>query len=357
MKFILRIIAIGCFVAAVVSIKISLFMIDTLGPLVLLFWGFGIVSSILGAYIYKESKNINLTKEISHKKTLTQLDIDEREPILYLRSFVSDSLAGKSENDDLLAKFLSLGYPQNLNSEEEQLSYAIKKYGPFIAIGNPNDSLPQIGASRIYTENDKWKDVVTDLIKTSQLIILRLGVTPSFWWEVDVVFKNKKPEKIIFLLPESSDKYYEFKEEFEKRFSQKLPSHYNPGLIGGQSFSAILVYNQNWEPRILYCIDKTSMSFRNTVKEEFDTILRYVFNRYNEGWNFKGFEEERAKPRRTLMATIQLIGGILIFSFIITAIIAAIVGGMELGSQSMIITWLSISLIWCLLILLGEKLE
>ena len=36
-------------------------------------------------------------------------------------------------------------------------------YGPFLAIGEPNEGLPQLGAARAYLSDDKWQEQVRAL--------------------------------------------------------------------------------------------------------------------------------------------------------------------------------------------------
>lgn len=319
-------------------------------------WGLGGVFSMIGAFLLKKSKHLK------QKKGEEVLKADKRKSILYLRSFLDDPLASISENDSLLAKFLTLGAPQNLNSEEEQISFAINNFGPLIAIGNPSESIPQLGASRIYAENSKWKDVVTDLIQTSQLVILRVGETPGFWWEVKTVLNNKDPQNITFLLPNTFQKYSEFKKIFESNFSPILPIEYEPITIRGQSFSAFLTFDFDWKSSIIYCKERSNWIFGNGLSTDFKEIIQHILVR-PKTQNLTYFQNSRSKVQRTFLAKVQRIGGIAFLGLIISALLTGMVEGcskiesVKAGSPTMLITWCITSILVYFLVVSGEKSE
>jgi hypothetical protein len=78
------------------------------------------------------------------------LRVDDRRPILLLRSF------GDDENE----LFVIEGRKLLDFSLETRLSNYFKDYGPFIAIGSPRDPLPQIGAARAKLSSTEWQNAV-----------------------------------------------------------------------------------------------------------------------------------------------------------------------------------------------------
>jgi hypothetical protein len=320
------------------------------------FWGIGGVFSMIGTFLWKKSKHLK------QKKGEEVLKEDKRKPILYLRSFLDDPLASKSENDSLLAKFLTLGGPQNLSSEEEQISFAINNFGPLIAIGNPSEIIPQLGASRISAEHSEWQDVVTDLIQASQLVILRVGETPGFWWEVMTVLNNKHPQNIAFLLPNTLNKYNEFKKRFESDFSPVLPTDYEPIPIRSQSFSAVLIFDSDWKSSIVYCKERSTWLFGNGLATDFKEIIQHILARPRTQ-GFHHFQNSRSQFQRTFLAEVQRIGGIVFLGLIISALLTGIVVGcckmesVKAGSPTMLITWCITSIIVYFIVVRGEKLE
>jgi hypothetical protein len=357
MKYVLKIISVILFLLSFIFIKIALHVEKDIldGSSKLLFWALSLFFSGCGFFFFKKSKHL------SQKKGKEILKLDPRNPILYLRSFLHDPLAAHSENDSAAAKFLSFGIPQNLNSEEEQIAFAVNDFGPMIAIGDPKESIPQLGASRIYTENENWKDVVIDLVKLSQLVILRVGDTPGFWWEVEMVLKNKKPLELIFLLPSSIKLYNQFKERFESIAPYTLPSDYDPFPMRNQSFSAVLTFNSKWMPSFIYSKENANWILNNGNSVDFKLILSHIMIKAKLDY-VSQFETSRMKPQEpTFLAKGQLLGGIIFLGLIAAAVLTAIVeaiAGIEpirAFSPPMLISWTICSFVINYLVKFGKK--
>lgn len=58
-------------------------------------------------------------------------------------------------------------------------------------------------ASRIYVDDEHWKSTVIDMMNRAVVVVLRLGKTDSFWWEVETAVKNISLDKVMFVVPES----------------------------------------------------------------------------------------------------------------------------------------------------------
>jgi len=101
----------------------------------------------------------------------------------------------------------------------------MNQIGPFIAIGNPSEKLPELGAARTYVSGAEWKDKVLAWILRAKLVVLRAGTTGGFWWEAETVAKNVKPERIIFLLPLTATEYQAFRKRAEMFLPCRLPDY------------------------------------------------------------------------------------------------------------------------------------
>jgi hypothetical protein len=119
------------------------------------------------------------------------LSKDFRPPVLYLRSFSSDSEASKRPRNGWVAA----GLPGIL-TEEEQLVRVMQDIGPVIAIGRPGDTLPALGAVRIYVGDEEWQANVAQLIEMARLVVVRAGDTNSLWWEVQRAMSKVQPEQL-----------------------------------------------------------------------------------------------------------------------------------------------------------------
>ncbi len=136
-------------------------------------------------------QSINHRLGSKKKSTLKKEDI-QGPFILYLRSFIDDANTRKSTNT------LS-----DVTSEEEALVEVLSDIAPVYAIGNPKDKKSPLGASRLYVSDDDWKNTVEYLSQRAQVVVLRLGSTDSFWWEVKMALGKIDKQKILFVIPES----------------------------------------------------------------------------------------------------------------------------------------------------------
>lgn len=135
----------------------------------------------------------SLRHRLSRKKKATLSKDDIKGPfVLYLRSFKDDATTWKS-----VSPF------NDTRSEEEVLVSVMSDVAPVYAIGDPKDKKMPLGASRLYVDDEHWKSTVEDLANRAVLVVLRLGKTDSFWWEVEMALRNIPVEKILFVVPQS----------------------------------------------------------------------------------------------------------------------------------------------------------
>lgn len=112
--------------------------------------------------------------------------------VLYLRSFIDDKTTQKR-----------VSFINDIRSEEEVLVEVMSDIAPVYAIGDPRDKKMPLGASRIYVDDEHWKSTAIDMMNRAEIVVLRLGKTDSFWWEVETAIKSIPIEKIMFVVPES----------------------------------------------------------------------------------------------------------------------------------------------------------
>ena len=133
---------------------------------------------------------ISWRHKLSKKKKDT-LDIKEiKGPfVLYLRSFKDDAVTRKKVSFS------------DIRSEEEMVVEMMSDIAPVYAIGDPKDKKMPLGASRIYVDDEHWKDVVTQMMQRAEVVVLRLGATDSFWWEVETALESIPLGKLLFVIP------------------------------------------------------------------------------------------------------------------------------------------------------------
>ena len=146
-----------------------------------------IVSIILFSFFYSLYHRLNKRKKDTFDKDKIKAPF-----VLYLRSFIDDKTTQKR-----------ISLMNDVRSEEEVLVEVLSDIAPVYAIGDPKDKKMPLGASRIYVDDEHWKSTVIDMMNRASVVVLRLGKTDSFWWEVETAVKSISLEKVMFVVPES----------------------------------------------------------------------------------------------------------------------------------------------------------
>ena len=146
-----------------------------------------IISISLFAYFQSLYHRLN-----KRKKGIYDKDQIKEPFVLYLRSFVDDKVTRKP-----------ISVLTDSRSEEEILVDVMSDIAPVYAIGDPKDAKMPNGAARVYVDDDHWKSTVADMAKRATVVVLRLGKTDSFWWEVDMAANNIPLDKVLFVVPVS----------------------------------------------------------------------------------------------------------------------------------------------------------
>ena len=192
---------------------------------------------------------------------------DPRKPIFYLRSFHLDSPEPKFEVDKTLDDISSKWGP----TSETKLVTALQQIGPVVAVGRPGETLPQLGAIRLYF-NDDWQEKVLELMLLSRFVILHAGHSQGTEWEMKTVKDNLQPQQVIFSFVhwqeqsrrEAQLDYNIFKMQVERLYGQTLPEK-----IGD---SILMWYDSNWTPHF----SKANLRRTETVaalSEAFNSLL------------------------------------------------------------------------------------
>jgi hypothetical protein len=120
-----------------------------------------------------------------------------RPPILLLRTFTDD--------------YLSIGVTLNWSGMgsrsltfEEVLYGVFAPWGPVIAIGRPYETLPPLGAARMWVDNADWQRVVDRIIDQCSYIVMVMGDLAKhagLQWEINRVIARGVLDKLILVMP------------------------------------------------------------------------------------------------------------------------------------------------------------
>jgi hypothetical protein len=124
--------------------------------------------------------------------------LKDKPPVLLLRSFVDD-VAGITPSA-LIARLL-----WRRKRLEETIGAELTRAGPFVAIGKPGETLPQIGAHRLYVDDAGWQKVVMSYITRAEPIILIAGKTTWVQWELANIVALGRMSRLLIVFPRSAD--------------------------------------------------------------------------------------------------------------------------------------------------------
>jgi TM2 domain-containing membrane protein YozV len=149
---------------------------------------------------------------------------DPRQPVLYLRSFETDSEIFLRP-DGFLNRAATILFDYAVTfSPEQELAEVMNRVGPVIAIGKPGEPLPELGAARLYVGDADWKAKVIDMMARSRLVIIRTGSTPNLEWEIEQAMTRVPRRQILFVSLGDAKKTAVFDHYFERRCGPVHPS-------------------------------------------------------------------------------------------------------------------------------------
>jgi hypothetical protein len=194
-------------------------------------------------------------------------EIPDRPFVLYLRSFADDvqlDVAQFRPGMPILNQFLVSG-----RSGEEQLARAVRRLGPLVAVGEPGERLPYVGADRVYLPAGEWQPPVRDLIGRARLVVLAVGRSDGALWELAECMRVLAPERLVLLVPLERDEYRDFRSAAVKRGipPAALPLYPPDASLGGHilhtRLKALVRYGgAGWEPTFVWLASELTRTTR-----------------------------------------------------------------------------------------------
>jgi hypothetical protein len=195
----------------------------------------------LAASVFFQSRRLARRYRLN---ALDDLRSDPRDPVLYLRSFATEVDANPER--------------RSRKTYEEDFALVLNFVGPVVAIGEPTESLPILGATRIYLENDKWQESVERLISISKLVVIQAGLSEGLMWEIGTVARKVEPTKLLISLltwqglhdVTRRARYKQFKERVTKILTESRAGNNIslPDDVGNASF---LTFGPDWKPELV----------------------------------------------------------------------------------------------------------
>ena len=81
----------------------------------------------------------------------------------------------------------------------------LSPFGPFVAIGRPEEPLSPLGAARDYVPDSDWQDEVQQRIQAAAIVVLIIGTSQGLAWELARLRDLAQLHKLILLFPPADD--------------------------------------------------------------------------------------------------------------------------------------------------------
>ena len=194
-------------------------------------------------------------------------------PVLYLRSFTDDDRAARRHG---------------VLTEEEQLAKALAWLGPLLAVGRPGETLPHVGAQRIYLKDEEWQQRVAELMAQARLVVLRTGSTSGLHWEVEQALSALSPERLLLV----ADDRHELQAVLRTiaRHAGRSERKLRLPFSSISSVKGLVMFGPGWTPRSLrlpHAILRASGPGEPLVAR-FTLALRPLFDRHGVAFTSPG---------------------------------------------------------------------
>lgn len=169
-------------------------------------------------------------KEFSNRNKHAEnlIKSDPRAPVIYLRSFDSDSYQSTPRTGgQILSMTNPYAFILNLiviqPTFEQKITMIAAQVGPFIGFSKHGEYYT-LGAARLNElSHNNWQMSVIRWINRSQIIILRLGDTSGLMWELTQIFEMGLARKLIIWLEFDGEQDNEINKARYNKFVKSLP--------------------------------------------------------------------------------------------------------------------------------------
>jgi hypothetical protein len=194
----------------------------------------------------------------------------DQPPVLYLRSFDEDKTTAKRKGSW---------------TEEEYLAQLLTLIGPVIAVGRPGEKLPEVGARRLYVNDNEWQSTVEGLMKSSRLVAIRTGRSSGLRWEFRKCLEIVRPEQLLLVVSSEA-------ELNEMMTNMGTLSPTTPSLqLGWRSIAnirAFVIFRENWKPFLLQAKSSrfwyTKQVDNSYIQPRLAYTLRQLFEQLGVPW-------------------------------------------------------------------------
>ncbi|MFE7719308.1 hypothetical protein ACFU44_09720 [Nocardia rhizosphaerihabitans] len=190
------------------------------------------------------------------------LAADKRRQVLLLRSFQDDELRMRMHRSARHSP-VEVVAGQAFERFEELLAWSLWRIGPVVAIGQPGEDLPTLGAARAYFpgDDDTWKQAVRSHSRHSSLVVFIVGRSPGLAWEYRAACREGALAKCLFVFPPVET------EELGRRLmvlagSLRLAVHALPPLSADGPYPIGLMFDEHGTPIWQFVDGRDDIAYR-----------------------------------------------------------------------------------------------
>ncbi|MFC8127146.1 hypothetical protein [Streptomyces sp. NPDC057302] len=202
-------------------------------------------------------------------------DLPEARYVLYLRPFGLD-LEMALPMPDAPGGLMRSPFEIPGMTQEDFLVRQFKALGRVVAVGQPGERLPLLGAERGYLPVGNWQNTVSKMIQGAHVVMMTTAPGPGTVWEFTEALRTISPARLILLVYGELAQYTAFGEAVAQRYairSKEEEAGVWPRLPELPAFSLPLpaAKGQRWDLRL-----KGIVSFDedwNATFNRFDPIV------------------------------------------------------------------------------------
>jgi hypothetical protein len=260
-------------------------------------WGpiAGLVVGLVGVGVILTGRYLR-RQGMRHLSEVTTVDEVLAMPafVLYLRSFTDDPRLTKPKLDSAgsrLYRSRDWGSAQGVRTEEEQLRVAVTPFGRMVAVGDPDEGLPAVGARRLYLKHNNWKESVLRLMAAADktgLVLMGAGLSASLKWEFDQAVRTMtNPERLVLVVALNPEDYERFRQGVGRVFPKPLPVYpESPTVLKYRArIRGAIYFDHDWTAHFIrFDTFESPGNFQRVIESKFVFGMRPVYDRLKVKW-------------------------------------------------------------------------
>lgn len=221
----------------------------------ILYLKMGLILNAIGfGFIWFGGWSLLRARRHSMLGTRKLMDRDKRKVVFLLRSFSDDKIK--------MSGGWYYNFTNNFPGFEDIISHQLWQFGPVIAVGQPGEKLPPVGAAREYIKNEEWQTKVNSYAADSQLITFILGKSDGVLWELQHIVESGLLSKVIIIFPPLKEKHLHERWERNSEFFKNMDFHI---YQSGKTVLA-MIFENGLEPCVIVGLMQTRVYFEEALR-------------------------------------------------------------------------------------------